>query len=407
MKRSEKIGVIWNVLGGMMNAGASVVLFFCVTRLCGTEEAGLFAVIFATAQMLMEVGCHGVRGYQISDINERYTFREYEVNRFISCTVMMLGIFLVILLKGYQSNAAFLMALIGIFKMIDALADVYEGRLQQQQNLLACGKSLFIRTFSCVLIFALCTFWSRNIIWSSFLMAGIAILLFWILAYLPARKTLSGTYVFTVRHVMEIFKESFPLFISLLLLALIANIPKYAIEEKLTYEAQAIYNIIFLPAQVTYLLVIYTFKPFITKMSIVYCRAQSKFRKYAMELIVLTVLICGGFLLLANFGGIPVLQLLYGISLDGYKTELLVIVAGGGINALVGLLYYFLTIMRKQQANMIAYVFGTVGALAYSSFLVEKHEILGASLCYGISNAITMLIMIVAVFANKKSKETK
>lgn len=403
-KRSEKTGVIWNILGGMMNAGASVVLFLCVTRLCGAEQAGIFAVVFATAQMLMEVGCHGVRGYQASDIGEKYSFREYEVNRFISCAVMMLGVFLVIIVKKYESSVAYLMIFIGVFKMIDALADVYEGRLQQQHNLSACGKSLFLRTFFCILIFALCTFMLNSMVWASFAMACMAVFLFGILAYLPAKKTAGNAYGPDMRHVIGIFRESFPLFISLLLLALVANIPKYAIEARLTYESQTIYNIIFLPAQVTYLLVIYTFKPFITKMSYIYCDMRNRFRKYAAGLIGLTILISGIILFLANFMGIPVLQLLYGVPLKDYKTELLVIVAGGGINALVGLLYYFLTIMRKQKMSMIAYIMGTTGALLCSVFLVGRLGILGAAICYDISNAIIMFVMLMAVFFGMSDK---
>lgn len=56
----------------------------------GTEAGGIFSLAFSLGQLLMMLGNMGLRTYQVSDLEERYSMGEYVVNRIISCVLMML-----------------------------------------------------------------------------------------------------------------------------------------------------------------------------------------------------------------------------------------------------------------------------------------------------------------------------
>ena len=123
----------WNMAGCTVNAGATVVLLAAVTLICGAEEGGVFSIAFVTAQMLMTLGAFGVRAYQASDMEE-FTFPQYLTHRLLTCALMVGAGASWAFLSGYRGEKAAVAVLLCVFKMIDALADVLEGRLQQMPD---------------------------------------------------------------------------------------------------------------------------------------------------------------------------------------------------------------------------------------------------------------------------------
>ena len=115
----------WNFLGSFANACASAVLLLAVTRLCGAETAGIFSIAFVTAQMLMAVGNYGVRAYQVSDADGKIQFKEYKAHRIITCSTMLFFVLCFIFARGYSQPIAYIVLLMGGYKMIDSYADVY------------------------------------------------------------------------------------------------------------------------------------------------------------------------------------------------------------------------------------------------------------------------------------------
>ena len=92
--------------------------------------------------------------------------------------------------------------------------------------------------------------------------------------------------------------------------------------------------------------------------------------------------------------GIPVLSAVYADDLSPFKTELLIMLAGGGLNALGILLYYGLVVLRKQKQTFITYLATLAVTLPVPFLLTKSLGIYGAALAY-------FLIMFIqfAVFA--------
>ena len=80
--------------------------------------------------------------------------------------------------------------------------------------------------------------------------------------------------------------------------------------------------------------------------------------------------------------GIPVLSILYNTDLHDYKTELLILLLGGGFLGLSGLLNAVITIIRCQEYLMWGYAIIAVLAFFMSNKIVSMYDVMGASVLY-------------------------
>ena len=130
------------------------ILTVVVTQLVGVEQAGMFSLAFVTGTLLMILANYGVRTYQVSDVTEEHSFSDYQINRLITCAFMVLVGVAYCMVRGYESQMFTISLGVYLYKMVDGLADVYEGRLQQVDKLYLSGVSQAFRT--CLLYTSRC-----------------------------------------------------------------------------------------------------------------------------------------------------------------------------------------------------------------------------------------------------------
>ena len=123
-------------------------------------------------------------------------------------------------------------------------------------------------------------------------------------------------------------------------------------------------------------------------------------------LITLCLFVMGIFLMLGSaWLGIPILSLLYGVDLEKYKMELLVMVAGGCFCTFSYVLDNALIVIRKQYLLVCSYVVSWLYVEFAVSPLVEKQNLMGAAVAYATSMivffVVTLLIFIICL---KKEK---
>lgn len=120
---------LWNTLGTAVWGMAFPLLTIVSTQLVGAEEAGKFSIAFVTGTLIMIACNYGVRNFQVSDIDEKTSFASYQLNRWI-CGALALGCGLMYSsARGYDAQMATIGLGVYLYKVIDGVADVYEGRL--------------------------------------------------------------------------------------------------------------------------------------------------------------------------------------------------------------------------------------------------------------------------------------
>lgn len=192
--------------------------------------------------------------------------------------------------------------------------------------------------------------------------------------------------------------DCFPLFISTFLMAYVANAPKYSIDIVLSSHDQAQFNYIFMPVFVISLLSTFIYQPMINRLAVIW--HENKLSQF-WHLILRQTIIIGVLTLLAMFGGyllgIPVLSLLYAVDLSAYRTELVILLLGGGMLALVNFFTMVITVTRYQKHLIWGYLLISIGFLIGGKEIARTFGIMGISCFYTISMAVLTLIFLLYI----------
>ena len=244
---TEKAAVFWNLMASGLNSVVSIILLLFVTRIAGTEDAGIFSLGFSTAQMMLCIGNYGMRNFQSTDIKDKYQFGTYLGSRILTSTAMMVITILFVAAKGYYMEKALIVVFLCLLKVTDAVDDLYGGFFQRNGRLDISGKILFLR------VFAYCTAFLVTLLVSGSVMAAIlASILVSALVLILLLFLTKGAFSFSVRSfslasIGRLLVECFPLCLGAFLLIYLGNAPKYAIDSYLSSTMQAYYTYLFMP----------------------------------------------------------------------------------------------------------------------------------------------------------------
>lgn len=384
-KNIERDSYIWNMLGTTLMAFQSVILLMILTRAVGLADAGVFTIAYANANLMLVIGKYGMHNYQVSDTRELYSFGDYRRSRWISVALMMLASLGFAVISTIQNADSFekgaILFWMCAWKAIDAIEDVYCSLYQQKGRLDVAGKLMTVRMIVSLLFFIAALLICRDLHISLIISTIFSLVLFWIL-----NKLCYDTFPGDIRDkgtnkgAWRLLGCCFTLFVIGFLSFYISNAPKYAIDSLLSDELQACYGFIAMPVFVIGLLGNYLFNPLIQPMSEKWAQGDVAWvtKKLLLQsgvVVVITAVCLGGAYLL----GIPVLSMLYGTNLGGFRDELLVLLAGGGLLALSNQLMTVITILRRQTFLMIGYGICSALALFLSRPIVKDYSIMGAA----------------------------
>ena len=403
---SEKTIYLWNIIGSLCNALASVLFLVAVTRITGDEESDIFSIAWSIAQLTLTIGTFQVRLFQATDVEGRFTFRQYLVFRFSTIGAMLIASVLYIVRYGYTGMKAYVILALCIYKAFEALSDVYQGWFQQKERLDLAGKGLACRVMLSLLTFIMTLGVSENLLMSCLAMTAVSILclFFFEIRYMIQGKFAAGQKKNNEPNwFLRLLVTCLPLFINSFLVTSIFNAPKMAIDSAIASRSleagmQTIYNIIFMPTSVINLVYI-VFRPVITKMAIEWSAGHSDtylklMRQVIVKLALIDVVILlGGYML-----GIPVLSLVYGVNLGDVRMALMILLLAGGLNTIVNVLDNALTVIRKQYTLVIAYIITWLYAEQVSPVLVKQYGIHGAAMAF-LTSMVVLLLAVVILFA--------
>lgn len=435
--KNEAGNYIWNAIGGMLNAGQSVLVLIIVTRVCGLEAAGLYSIAFATGNLFMYLGNYGVRNYQVSDVDEKFPFRSYILHRLLTVALMLLAAAVYCtysLLRGAYSPAKTMtVAAMCLLKAIDCLEEVLEGRLHQRGRLDLAGKMMTVRLLISIGGMLAVLVATRNLLTATnaaIILAAAAVILMaaacrrTLLPLQPAPElvadvgnagaapgaaaknrgaatspaaasaAVSAARRGALRDAAVLMRVCFPVCAANFLSFYLINAPKYAIDAAMNETAQAQYNFIAMPVFVIQLLGMFVYQPVLVRMTLSWNRADKKgflrdFLRITAGLLIIAALCLGGAYVL----GIPVLSALYATDLSALKPELLLILAGGVFLAMNGFYSAVLTLMREQNRIPFMYLAGAVLSLILTPHFVGISGIMGAVISFVLIMAIVCALL--------------
>ena len=376
------------------------VLSIIATQLAGAEQAGMFSMAFTTATLMLYIGNYGVRTYQVSDLDEADSFASYQVQRAITVLAMLAVGWIWCAVRGYDHDMTLITWGAFGFRAVDALADAYEGRLQQMSKLYLAGVSLAARSVLGIVVFTLLLFITHNLVVASLGMAIAALASFVVLtvplALLETPKSRSVDRI----EITELFVECFPSFAAQFLFALIESVPKFAMEGVLPYDNQVFFNAIYFPAQSILMIVGFVYKPQLVRIANVWADPgkRTRFDLIVLAMLGASVLVTAVMLVVFGMVGIWFNGVCYGVDFEPYRMAQYLMIVAGGLSAGIDFLYQIITVLRRQAQATITYLAAFVVAALASVILVRMVGFNGAVYSY-LAVMVLLFAMLVGQYA--------
>lgn len=406
-KNQGRKNVVWNMAGSILCALSTIVLMSAAGRTTGEDGGAVFTAAYTLAQQLLTIGYFEVRAFQVTDLHCTYAFEDYFTFRVITCAVMLLSGLGYAAATGGGSVKIAVVLLVCAYKMLDALSDVFEGEFQKDERLDLSGKSLTVRSLASMAAFCLVGYGSGNIV-----LASLAALVAAAFAVVIVDFGLIGNFAccrirFHGACLRGIFSDCILLFVGSFFNLYLMNGAKYAGERYLSAaEYYAFTAAIFMPANVIQLVSSFLFRPaLVTMMKHYEERHYRAFERLIGFLLAGIAGITAATLLGAAVLGIPVLELLYPIDLTGRRPEMLIVILGGGFYALSVILYYILTVMRRQKLLCFGYAVTAVVTAAVPYVLAGQYGMRGTAVGFLVLMAALALVLgTIALFAYRSDK---
>jgi O-antigen/teichoic acid export membrane protein len=401
----------WNSLGGILNAGQSVLVLMVITRVLGLAAAGVYSIAFATGNLFLYLGEYGVRNVQVSDLTEQYPFRDYLAHRVLTVFLMLaLGACCCVFSYGrgtYSLEKSLTVFAMCLLKAVDCIEEVYEGRLHQRGRLDLAGKVMTVRLVVSIGGMLAAAVLFHSLLIATDIAAALAAVSAFCMLFCYRKEVAFTPGLVSRRNVGALMRVCFPVCAANFLQFYLINAPKYAIDAAMDETVQAQYNFIAMPVFVIQLLGMFLYQPVLGRMSAAAANGDrrallSDIRKIVLGILVIAAVCLAGAWVL----GIPVLSLLYAIDLSSFRSELMWILVGGIFLALSGFLCAVLTILRRQSAILVIYAAGAVLSLILTGQMVRSSGILGAVRSFvSIMALVFVLLALTLAFSLRKSGE--
>ncbi len=398
---------LWNTIGTFISASTSFFFLIFVTRINGTDTAGVFTYAFTLTLLIQILGYYAGRVFQVTENNKNINDSDFIYNHMITSVLMIIvGLFFSLIMK-YSGLKLSLIILLVIYRAIESLADTFYAIIQKANNLYKVGISFFLKGILSMISFLAIDLITKNLLLSVFSIIIVQLIVIFLYDIKNLKLVKFKMEKFNLDNVKYIFKSGFFVFAFTVLNQYVINSPKYSIDVLLNNTDQTIYGIISMPATVMLLLSQFLIHPYITTLK--ECLNTNKiidFKKIVNKLLY-ALIILG---ILATIGayiiGIPVLEIVYGVKLNSYCLSLLKIIIGSTFFGLSFVLSSSLVAMRVDKEQTGLYVIQCIISYILCSLFIKNSCLYGAFDGYLIS-MITLFIMYTILYNVKIRKIEK
>jgi len=388
----------WTALSGGCFSASSLFLLVLIVRLLGEHGpywGGVFSIALAISQQLITIGLFQMRPFQVSDVDEAYSFSDYLVSRALTVGLMAVAGAVWIVAGGVGRDKAIAVLLLLALRAGESFSDVFEGRYQQLGRLDIASKGMFYKTILPLGLFGVALWITRDMFAAFAWMA----LLYWLLLLgmdgllIPsfARLTLRTT----LRKQRQLFLACLPIATNAFLFIYLNNLSRYVIDALLDERRMTEYNALFMPSFLVILLSSFVLRPALTPLALSSKAGDaSGFRRQIGHQLAWIVAFTVPTLLLAYVWGAPLLSLLYGIDLTPHRNALCLLIAGGAFIAVYYVFQSVLIIRRHQAACLLGIVLAALASHTFTPFAVRNYGVVGGAASFFCSALILSLIFI-------------
>ena len=154
--KTKLTAFIWNTIASISFALQQLVFLVVLNRVVGVVESGILTIAYADGNLFLNIGKYGMRNFQASDVRRIYNFTDYYKSRVFSVIAMIIVSFSFVTIKyffsGYDIYKSLVILFVCLFKVVDAIEDVYVGEMQRNNMLEVATKWQALRIITSVFL---------------------------------------------------------------------------------------------------------------------------------------------------------------------------------------------------------------------------------------------------------------
>lgn len=392
----KNLQALQNVFGNVIYLAAQWWMTIIVAKMStGYADAGTLALAITVTNIIYLIASYGMRSFQVSDVNNVYSHKEYVVSRY--ATIIASLIILVVYLQagGYSFDTNRVILLYMLYKVSEAYSDVCYGIQQRKDNFNVICLSLCMKGMVNVVCFSISYAITKSLNVSIlYVVVGCCLIN---LLY-DRRRIIEYEDVkyskWSANNIFKLLKETAPLMITLMLPQILVAIPRLIFEKKYSRELLGIYSSISTPTALITTFVSCAIMPFIPLMAEYYYEGEER-KQIGIQ--VKCIMICLGLGLAAMVCSIlcgdMVLTLLYGEKVTAFMNVFYLIIISTVLSAIIMCLNSVYIAMRKVGHLVSCLAVGTSVCACISYKMVEKYAMSGVAYAMIVSQIVEIVLL--------------
>ena len=402
-KLTIKQSILWNTWGSLVYLGVQWLQTVLVARMLGYEDAGTFSLAMSITNIFYALSVYGMRNFQVSDIDEKYTSNDYVFSRVVTGAGSLLLCVGFVILNRYNFQQTVCITAYMIFKLSEIIFDVFSGFYQKRWRMDILGKSMTMRA-----VIMLCVFPGVMVLTHNLLYAIIAMSVgaFCVIFFYDIKKTRELEKIkckMEIQKVRQLLVECFPLAIYSVLSTSIGSIPRYFLELYQGNEILGIYASVATPTLIVQMAATYIFNPMVTVFAeCLNKKDKNRFVKTLSQCL-LTIACVSAIALVGGkvFGRLG-LSILYGEDIVRYEYLLLPLIVCTITTAGVWLFCGILTVTRNFKALLIGNGCAALCSIVLSVVMITRWGMQGATYALLLGNVVGIIISVYYIIRDIK-----
>ena len=406
MKKNIKKNFIWNSVGSFTYLFCQWLLTLIVVRLSSNlEDPGNFALAMTITNVFFNLACFNVRPFMVSDSKREYDVEDYLSFRIITSSIAIIICFLYICLFHYTKIQILCIMLFLLFKIGEAVVDLFHGLEQRKDRMDIGGISMLCRGIISLIVFSISFAIFKNLPISLLLMAISTYIFIICYDYPFVLKFEELKVIINKDKLIKLFLYLFPLAIGTFLGTFTSSLPRQVLEKICGIDSLGIYATIATPAVIVQMAATYIFNPFLVSF------AELKHKKNINDFIKLFFKISGlivllsiasiiGSLLLARI----VLLFLYGSKIAKYSYLFIWIIVLTSLTGYMWFCHNILIVLRKIKSLPFINITGFIIILLLSSMFIRRFNMNGVSFVLIVSTCVMICEMLTIIFLELKKQ---
>lgn len=381
MERRLKFDFTWILTGNVFYSACQWMIVVVLAKLGTAEQLGEYAWGLAVSAPIVLFANFQLRSLLVSDLRERFRFRQYLTFRLASLAVA-LGVVACVAALGSSGERATVIILVGAAQAVELVSETLYGLMQKRDRMDRISQSLMYRGGLALAAMWITMYSTRSIVWAmaAVFLGRLFVLISWDARFEPVKAALGISAHGNRDWILPLFRTALPLGVISMLVSLNANITRYFVQADRGSAELGMYSAVAsLLSAGTLVVSAYGQALFLPVAKACVSAHQSEFRKLAMLTAVLgTVLGMSAVAISILFGPI-ILTRLFRPEYARYAGVLVRLMIAGTIAFIASGLGFVMTAARSLRPQVPLLVITGLATAIASAFLIPRFGLMGAA----------------------------